>query len=300
MECTDKAQSCVQSCTKDCKMICKTKDPTKCQQMPCQQGGCTYEGPPANKTSCDPLASDKDTCVQTGCLYKDCRMACLKPTISQKACFQACAPNKQLCPLSMTCDTENCTQLCVGKCEKAECGASTSCIQQCGGSCKSTRCTSKMCSQTCTDGACEMECADGTDLCHQISNSTSSKSLVSKASKAEIQFCLQDCDRMECKSENCTQKCRGNCPKMVCNGNLCDQTCEGESCEMRCPESVKSCTQTCTKGTCKYSCQADVCKLNCKDSKKCTKVPENDAASFSLNLALAVNALFFVIINLIH
>ena len=166
MECTDKAQSCLQSCTKDCKLICKAKDPSKCKQT-CQQGGCTYDVPPANKTSCEPLISDKVTCMQTGCTYKDCRMACLKPTISQTACYQSCLPNIQPCPLSMTCDTENCHQTCLGKCEKAECGASTSCIQQCGGSCNSTRCTSKMCTQTCTDDCDHMECES--ENCIQVS-----------------------------------------------------------------------------------------------------------------------------------
>ena len=201
MECTDKADYCLQTCTKDCTFVCNA---TQCQHS-CKQGGCKYEGPPKNITICDAMLSDQQQCMQSGCPSKDCRMECSKSTIPQKHCQQICQPPRSLCPKAMTCDTANCTQACLGQCKSAECNSTSMCVQQCGENCKSNRCTSKICNQQCMDGACALNCANGTEKCMQTCNGTSCSSLISHASEEERQYCIGNCDSMQCNSQKCTQ-----------------------------------------------------------------------------------------------
>ena len=206
MECTDKTQSCTQTCTKDCTFICNAKDPaTQCRQT-CLQGGCKYAGPPMNKTTCDSPPSEQRSCIQIGCPYENCHMDCSKETVSQDSCGQNCHAPSYPCPKAMTCDTPQCTQNCIGKCQSAECSSSKRCAQECSGECKTARCISKLCNQRCLGGPCALECATGAETCNQICrNGTSCTSLISEASGSGAQICRGNCGSMQCNSQLCVQ-----------------------------------------------------------------------------------------------
>ena len=130
-------------------------------------------------------------CLQN-CNNTNCNMSC---SSIPGLCLQQCDEFGS-CPVIDCSSSRGCTQTCR---QPSDCGsltcASENCTQLCLGSCKRISCDSQRCSQACTKGGCIMECTDKAQSCTQT--------------------CSKDCTFI-CNAKNPATQCRQNCAEGGC------------------------------------------------------------------------------------